>query len=322
MQETNTKSEESRAAVKQTAKALEKGFAEVKTPSQAADVLDKVENAAGDIEEQDLAPGMDSAEPIKQAAALNAAAATAPPKERTAAVLTEAAAQIAASPPETREALDEAVADASGESSSLAKEEPPQVKRGRTLLRKELIRRLKPFDALDAALFIRINHLPHPAWLDGLIARFSWAMTGGHAWILVVLADALCQRRRAMKSALAVLPALYLATYTVEVPTKRYFRRRRPFISIVRAIVVGRKPGSYSFPSGHSAAAFAGATLLQSRYPRGRQFFFAIALLVAFSRIYLGAHYPGDVLSGGLAGTALAKLYRSLCTNLRRPSTN
>src|SRR4029453_16435591 len=108
---------------------------------------------------------------------------------------------------------------------------------------------------------------------------------GGHAWILVLLADALCQRRRGIQTALSVLPPLYLATYTVEVPVKKYFRRRRPFISIVRAIVVGRKPGSFSFPSGHSAAAFAGATLLQTYYPRGRGLFFVIALLVAFSRI-------------------------------------
>ena len=311
----NTKDQKSRVAVKQAEKALEEGFAEVKTPSQASDVLDKLDNAAGDIEEQDLAPGQGSADPIKQAEAVNDAAAAASPKERPAVVLTEAAAQIAASPLESRETLDEAVAAASGEGSS--KEESPQVERGRDLLRKELISRLKPFDAIDAALFIRVNHLPHPKWLDGLIARFSWLMTGGHAWILVVLADALCNRHRATKTALAVFPALYLATYTVEIPIKKYFRRHRPFISIVRAIVVGRKPGSHSFPSGHSAAAFAGATLLQNCYPRGRRLFFAIALLVAFSRVYLGAHYPGDVLSGGLAGTALAKLYQTLLKSLK-----
>ena len=315
MKERNTKEEKSPAAVKQAGKALKAGFAEVKSPSQAADVLDRIENAAGDTKEQDLAHAQGSVDPIKQAEALNDAAAAASPKERAAVVLTEAAAQIAASSPESRETLDEAVAAAAGEASS--KEESPQVERGRDLLRTELISRLKPFDAIDAALFIRVNHLPHPRWLDSLIARFSWIMTGGHAWILVVLADALCNRHRATKTALTVLPALYLATYTVEIPIKKYFRRRRPFISIVRAIVVGRKPGSHSFPSGHSAAAFAGATLLQAHYPRGRRLFFAIALLVAFSRVYLGAHYPGDVISGGLAGTALAKLYRSLFTSLK-----
>jgi membrane-associated phospholipid phosphatase len=315
VKETNTKKEKSHAAAKQASEALEAGFAEVKTPSQAADVLDRIENVAGDTREQDLAHAQGSVDPIKQAEALEDVASAAPPKERAAVVLTEAAAQIAASPPKKRETLDEAVSDASGEAPS--KEESPQVGRGRDLLRKELISRLKPFDAIDAALFIRINHLPHPKWLDGLIARFSWMMTGGHAWILVVLADALGNRRRASKTALAVLPALYLATYTVEIPIKKYFRRRRPFISIVRAIVVGRKPGSHSFPSGHSAAAFAGASLLQTCYPRGRRLFFAIALLVAFSRVYLGAHYPGDVISGGLAGTALAKVYRSLLKGLK-----
>ena len=317
MKKSETKSEESRAAARKAGKALKEGFAEVKTPTQAAHVLDKVERAAGDMEEKDLARDQDPADPAQQAAALNDAAGAAPPNERAAVVLTQAAAQIAASPLESRGTLDEAVANASGEPHSPAKEEQPQVNRGRALLRKELLSRLKPLDAFDAALFIQVNHLPHPKWLDGLIARFSWMMTGGHAWILVVLADALFNRHRATRTAMAVLPALYLATCTVEIPIKKYFRRRRPFISIVRAIVVGRKPGGFSFPSGHSAAAFAGATLLQTCYPRGRRHFFAIALLVAFSRVYLGAHYPADVLSGGLAGTALAKLYRNLLGRLR-----
>jgi len=321
MHKTTTQNEKSRVAVKQAGKALDRGFAEIKTPSQAAEALDQIENAAGDIEEQDLVQAQDSTDPIKQAAAIKEAAATAPPQERAAVVLTETAAQIAAAPVENRTALDEAVEYASGESPLSPTREPPQVQRGRALLRNELIRRLKPFDAIDAALFIRVNHLPHPRWLDRFFARFSWVMTGGHAWILVLLADALRQRTRAINAALAVLPSLYLATTTVEIPIKKYFRRRRPFISIVRAIVVGRKPGSYSFPSGHSAAAFAGAILLQSCYPRGRRFFFAVALLVAFSRIYLGAHYPGDVVSGSLAGTALAKLYQSLFKRLRWPLT-
>jgi undecaprenyl-diphosphatase len=308
-------SRQERVAAEKAERALQKGFAEVETPSEASAALDKVEAAAGNMEEKDVPDEIGPSNPAEQAEAIKIAADTTPPKDRPAAVLSNAAVQVASAPPENRMALDEAIGKAANPSET---EEPRQVRHGRALLRNELIKRLKPFDAIDATLFIQINHLPHPRLLDGLISRFSWFMTGGHAWILVLALNALSDRRRAINAGLAVLPALYLATYTVEIPIKRYFRRRRPFISIVRAIVVGRKPGSYSFPSGHSAAAFAGATLLQACYPRGRWLFFAIALLVAFSRVYLGAHYPGDVLSGGVAGGALAKLYRTLINGISR----
>ncbi len=308
MQEENADAEAKKEATEKVEKTLEEVFTEVQTPADASKTLDKVEATGSGLEEKDIPAEAGSADPVEQAETIEAAADSATSNDRPAAVLATAAVQVASAPADKREPLDEGIRKAGGPS---ADEKSPEVKKGRDLLRKELISRLKPLDAIDATLFIQINHLPHPKSLDRVIASFSWLMTGGHAWILFIAATALSDRKHAIR-ACGILPALYLATYTVEIPIKKYFRRRRPFISIVRAIVVGRKPGSYSFPSGHSAAAFAGATLLQACYPRARPVLFAIALLVAFSRVYLGAHYPGDVLSGSLAGASLAKAYRAL----------
>jgi undecaprenyl-diphosphatase len=108
-----------------------------------------------------------------------------------------------------------------------------------------------------------------------------------------------------------VLP-LTVTSMLVEYPIKAYFRRRRPFITIIQAIVIGKKPGTWSFPSGHSAAAFAGAWLLNHRFARFWGLRYVTAGLVAFSRIYLGDHYPGDVASGSLLGLILAMLFRKL----------
>ncbi len=307
--------EENSHAAKKTGQALKSGFAAVATPSDAAAALDRVETAAGQLKEQEIPPKAPSTHPAQQAQAIDAIAHSTTREERPGSVLAKTAVELAAAPPENRQALDAGVEEASISSDA---GESWQVRRGRSLLRRELLKRLQPLDAVDARLFLQINHLPHPRWLDTLVSRFSWFMTGGHAWILFIALNAFLDRRRAMRAALAVAPALYLATYTVEIPIKAYFQRRRPFISIVRAIVVGRKPGSHSFPSGHSAAAFAGASLLASRYPQTRGLLWAIAGLVAFSRVYLGAHYPGDVLSGGLAGAGLARAYRPLLARLFR----
>jgi undecaprenyl-diphosphatase len=106
------------------------------------------------------------------------------------------------------------------------------------------------------------------------------------------------------------LVPLSVATTLVEYPIKAFLRRRRPFIDFVQATVIGKKPGSWSMPSGHSASAFAGAWLFSREYPRQRPLFFLLAALVAFSRIYLGDHYPGDVASGALSGIVIAEIVR------------
>jgi undecaprenyl-diphosphatase len=67
-------------------------------------------------------------------------------------------------------------------------------------------------------------------------------------------------------------------------------------------------PSTHSFPSGHAASSFAGATVLAAVVPRFRVWFFVLAGAIAASRVYNGVHWPSDVIAGALLGVALALL--------------
>ncbi len=77
-------------------------------------------------------------------------------------------------------------------------------------------------------------------------------------------------------------------------------------------------PSTFSFPSGHATVAFACATVLALAVPRLRWPLYALAALIAFSRVYVGVHYPGDVLAGAVLGVAIATALRMLAGALRR----
>lgn len=141
-------------------------------------------------------------------------------------------------------------------------------------------------------------------------------MNRGDAWLLTVLLVELFNppagEKRSLRFFTRMALVVWLVTFTVEYPLKQLFRRPRPFAQLAHAKLVGAQPRHFSFPSGHTAASFAAAWLVQQRFPRWRWLHWGVALLVAVNRVYLGAHFPGDTLAGALSGVGLAVLYSRL----------
>jgi undecaprenyl-diphosphatase len=279
-------------------------------------VLDAAERLAGGATEeqkrQEAAAAPDPAAAIEKAAADGEASTPAgvPAAEgRAAAALVETAAQAVAPTPEAS-AVVEAAQEAPGGVKAPAGR---RTERGRELLREAAIRRMGRLDALDARLFLLVNQPPHPAWLDRAAEAASRVTTGGWIWAALPAAGFLVGRRhRSVRAIADLLPVLAAVNLLVEHPIKAYFRRKRPFVHVVRAVVVGKKPGNWSFPSGHTATSFAAAWCLSLVWPGRAPVLLALASLVGVSRVYVGAHYPGDVVSGAVAGVTLAAIGRGL----------
>lgn len=97
--------------------------------------------------------------------------------------------------------------------------------------------------------------------------------------------------------------------------------RQRPYLlpnAIVRNVPGFSTPVDPSFPSAHSATAFMIAIFLSARYPKMGPLFIIMAFLIALSRVYLGFHYPSDVLVGAFLGIFAASLFIVLGRNQGR----
>ena len=170
---------------------------------------------------------------------------------------------------------------------------------------------LETLQNIDEDVLHVINQAGSNAVLDSLMTAFTVL---GISFVMATFAIVLWLRGR-KELAIDYLVLIAVASILAEV-IKMVTNRQRPLdaLSDVNTIsVLGLTSASGpSFPSGHAARAFAVAALLSfSRGPRIYVISFALAGCVAVSRVYLGLHWPSDVLFGALLGIFIALLLRS-----------
>jgi undecaprenyl-diphosphatase len=137
----------------------------------------------------------------------------------------------------------------------------------------------------------------------------------GLVWIVLAAVLALVWKRYA----LVVFTVLAVAVSDwASIGLKAVFDVERPSMRYAKPNPLVTPPLDGSFPSGHAATSFAAATVLSFARPRWAPAFFLLALAIGFSRVYVGVHYPLDVVGGAVLGVVVATALRMLVKGRRR----
>lgn len=160
---------------------------------------------------------------------------------------------------------------------------------------------------LDVAVYAAIAATPTPT-ADGAFRRLSRAADHSKLWLGCSALLAAFGGKRGRRAAENGLASIGLTSAVVNLALKPLANRRRPDRSALDVPVTRQvaMPRSTSWPSGHSASAFAFATGVSQSWPLMGIPLSVVASLVAYSRVHTGVHYPSDTIAGAVTGLALA----------------
>jgi undecaprenyl-diphosphatase len=163
--------------------------------------------------------------------------------------------------------------------------------------------------SFDLAIFYFINHSLSTGFLD----KFFSTITDVNKWyIAYIILAGIAFFKGGVRGKILVIGLILLIIVTDQTGfriLKELFERIRPCRALSDVITPLGCAGGYSFPSNHALNNFAAATFISRLHPDYRWIVFIVAVLISLSRVYLGVHYPSDILGGALIGVLFGYLF-------------
>lgn len=178
---------------------------------------------------------------------------------------------------------------------------------------------LELLNTIDTQLFLLLNVTIANPFFDTMMPIVTNKWTWAPLWLITIVGLIWKGGKEGKWIILIAILSVGSSDLVGHRLLKKNIKRIRPCNAIEQVHLTVKKTGSYSMPSNHAANFFALATVFSFFFRRYRYIFFSLAVLVAFSRISVGVHYPFDTLVGALIGMMLAGLVIKLYLKYVKP---
>ena len=166
---------------------------------------------------------------------------------------------------------------------------------------------IEAIQSIDAAILLFIQNNIRGGLLTPIMVFFTTIGDNGYIWLALGVVLMFFKKHR--KMGFYIILCIGLSWIVNDRIIKPIVCRPRPFLTVPGLEAIVPLPLSFSFPSGHACAGFCGAVVL-TRFRGGKLApIFLLAVVIALSRIYVGVHYPSDIVAGALVGTLCGLLF-------------
>jgi len=168
---------------------------------------------------------------------------------------------------------------------------------------------MEVFYSIDLTIFYFFNHTISTGFFDNF---FSIITNVNNWYIAYLILLGILYFKGGRTGKIAVLGIIILITVTDQTGyklLKEFFERARPCNALSDVLTPLGCTGSYSFPSNHAINNFAAAAFFSMLFPKYKIILFVSAFLVAISRVYLGLHYPSDIIAGAAIGMIFGYIF-------------